>query len=134
MNDEINKGLICPYCGAESELIDSVEIYGTSYGMIRICRPCDAYVGCHANSKKHVAKGRLANKELRVLKIKAHKYFDPLWKRAIEKYGWGKKKARGKAYKWIAEELGIKIKDSHIGFFDIEQCKKVIELCQPYSK
>ena len=42
----ILSGKICPYCGKESELIDSTEIYnGKSYGKMYICRPCDAYVG-----------------------------------------------------------------------------------------
>ncbi|MBO7256277.1 MAG: hypothetical protein J6V04_03005 [Bacteroidales bacterium] len=40
-------GKICPYCGKDSELIDSSEIYGTSYGPMYICRDCDAYVGCY---------------------------------------------------------------------------------------
>ena len=68
-------GKICPYCGKETELIDSAEVYhGVSYGWMYICRPCDAYVGCYKGTKK--ALGRLANAELRKYKHEAHGVFD----------------------------------------------------------
>ena len=31
---QILVGKICPYCGQPTEFVDSVEIYGTSYGMM----------------------------------------------------------------------------------------------------
>lgn len=78
----INSGKICPYCSNSTEYIDSVEIYGKSYGMIYICRPCDSWVGVH-NKKSKKALGRLANRDLRNLKKQAHAYLDPLWKKKI---------------------------------------------------
>lgn len=66
---EIITGKVCPYCGNTTDLIDSAEIYGgVSYGMIYICRDCNAYVGCHSGTS--IAKGRLANAELRAAKKK----------------------------------------------------------------
>ena len=75
----IISGKICPYCGRETELIDSSEIYhGVSYGWMYICRPCDAYVGCYNGTTK--ALGRLADAELRKYKHEAHDVFDLIWK------------------------------------------------------
>ena len=36
VTDPILTGKVCPYCGKESELIDSAEVYGQSYGWILI--------------------------------------------------------------------------------------------------
>lgn len=127
---EVKKGQVCPYCGAGSELIDSIEVYRISYGPMYICRPCNAYVGCHKGTTN--ALGRLANKELREWKIKAHAVFDPLWKRKMQQ-GFSKTKSRHKAYTWLASELGIRYRDCHIGFFDVDTCKSVVEICSKYQ-
>lgn len=118
----IMRGEICPYCGKPSKYIDSVEIYGVSYGMIYCCRPCDAYVGVHVGTNR--AKGRLANAGLRKWKREAHKYFDHIWK--SEYMG------RKYAYKWLSGQLGIPAKHTHIGMFGIDTCKKVVATCQNY--
>ena len=112
--------VVCPYCSGRAEYTDSAEVYrGRSYGMIWLCRPCFAYVGCHKGGDKPL--GRLANAELRAWKQKAHRAFDPMWK--------GKKTSRGQAYLWLAEKLQIDRADCHIGMFDVEACKRVVELC-----
>ena len=64
--------------------------------------------------------GRLANAELRAAKSAAHAEFDPLWKE-----GW---MTRKEAYHKLSCELGIPMSDCHIGMFDVEQCRKVIEV------
>jgi hypothetical protein len=114
----INSGRMCPYCHEPSELIDSKEIYGRSYGMAYMCKRCDAYVGTHKGTEE--ALGRLANKDLRTWKKNAHAAFDPLWKeQGVE---------RSQAYVWMANKMGLPIEEAHIGMFDIDQCKKLIEL------
>ena len=96
------KEVFCPYCGKRAEFVDSAEVYhGRSYGMIYLCRPCDAYVGCHGNGKGDSPKGRLANAELRRWKIAAHNAFDPLWK-----FG-PFRGLRNSAYAWLAEQMGV---------------------------
>lgn len=130
--DLIKQGKLCPYCNCESELIDSKEIYGRSYGMAYRCPSCSAYVGCHNGTTN--ALGRLANKELRDCKQKAHAVFDPLWKAKIKKDGCSKHEARKAGYAWLAKELNIDIEDCHIGMFNVQQCQKVYELCLPYYK
>lgn len=129
---------ICPYCGTEAVLHESSAkfYHGRNYGPVWACEPCGAWVGCHPG--KTVPLGRLANAELRKAKIEAHAAFDPLWKRKFRKRvkergpeyrkGW----ARGSGYKWLAGQLGIDRKDCHIGMFDVETCKRVVEVCRPY--
>lgn len=119
----IFKGEVCPYCGKKTELIDSAEIYnGVSYGPIYICRDCDAYVGCYKNTNKSL--GRLANAELREAKKFAHAIFDKIWK--------NKYKTRVGAYSWLSREMDVPTEFTHIGMFDVEQCKKVVELSIDY--
>lgn len=112
----IIKGEICPYCKGGTEFVDSSVIYGKSYGMIYLCRKCDAYCGVHKGTK--VSLGRLANKELRHWKKEAHKYFDATWK---------KKRNRSEMYARLAKHLELPPEYCHIGMFSIETCKKVIE-------
>lgn len=122
----------CPYCGDVAKLFQSsAHLYnGKDWGPVWECQCCHAYVGCHPGTNK--ALGRLANKDLRVWKMRAHAAFDPLWKykRAQKRSGW--KKARGTGYKWLAKQLGIEFDECHIGYFDIEKCKRVVEICQPH--
>jgi hypothetical protein len=97
--------------------------------MIYYCAPCQAWVGVHKGTNK--ALGRLANAELREWKKEAHKYFDPLWQAKI-KQGYTKTQARRRAYKWLSQQMGIPVKETHIGMFDVDQCKQVVEICKRY--
>lgn len=115
---QIFHGEICPYCEAKPEYVDSSVIYGQSYGMIYLCRQCRAYVGVHKGTDQ--ALGRLANKELREQKKKAHAAFDPLWQDRHMK--------RKDAYDWLSQKLGTPREYTHIGMFSVETCKKVVEL------
>ena len=124
--------VVCDYCGKDAVLTDSSEVYRKSYGLIWLCRPCGAWVGIHKDSKKRLPLGRLANKELREAKIIAHSYFDYLWKLKQESQGIPKRKARGKAYKWLASNLEIPMANCHIGMFDVADCLRVVEICKPY--
>jgi len=109
----------CDYCGRPAKLVDSSLVYGKSYGMIYYCAPCRAWVGVHKGTTKPL--GRLANKELREWKKAAHAAFDPLWK--------GGKMKRNAAYTWLAKQMGLPVKRTHIGMFDINECKKVVKIC-----
>jgi len=137
MNSDINTGLICPYCGNKSVYTDSSVIYGTSYGMIYLCSPCQAYVGVHKGDETHPQKalGRLANKELREAKKEAHFYFDKIAKTSLINTIWTeyvpKVSNRNKAYLWLSNQMGIERELCHIGMMDVEQCKKVVEICKP---
>lgn len=113
--------VICPYCGAQAEYTDSKDIYhGHSYGMIYICRACDAYVGVHNGSD--MPKGTLANAELRYWRRLAHAAFDPLWQSGAFY------RRRNAAYSWLSEKMVLPKEETHIGRFDIEACKKLINI------
>ena len=128
----INSGKICPYCSKETELVPSAEIYGPDmpdFGFLYLCRPCFAYVGCHKGSTE--ALGRIANTELRQMKKMAHAAFDPIWKHPMfAMTGYTKLEARTGCYLWLSIMMGLDINDTHIGYFDVEQCKTVIHICE----
>ena len=129
---DILTGRICPYCNGETEFIDSKVLYssGISYGMVYACRLCDAWVGVHKGTRR--ALGRLADKELRAWKKEAHRWFDLIWKND------GKtrkvRKARSAAYRWLARLMNIDPAFCHIGMFDVDQCKMVVQLFREYYK
>jgi hypothetical protein len=112
--------MICPYCNKPAELKDSSVIYGKSYGLIYICFPCNAYVGTHRGTSTPL--GTLANSELRKLRKQCHSIFDLIWKSG--------KMSRFEAYVWLSKQLKIDINQCHIGMFDVDQCKKVMEVLQ----
>jgi len=112
--------MICPYCNQSAELKDSSVIYGKSYGLIYICFPCNAYVGTHRGTNTPL--GTLANSELRKLRKQCHSIFDIKWKSG--------KMSRFEAYVWLSKQLKIDINQCHIGMFDVDQCKKVMEVLQ----
>lgn len=113
--------VICPYCGERAEFVDSKIVYGKSYGKIYLCRKCLAYVGVHKGTDKPL--GRLANAELRYWKKAAHAAFDPIWK-------YGRFRGyRNAAYGWLAGRMGLPVEETHIGMFDVAQCKKAIQIC-----
>ena len=125
----------CPYCGQLSRFLPSSEaIYGAGrdFGPAYYCEPCQAWVGAHRESLEPL--GRLANKELRVLKIRTHAAFDPLWRDLAAAYpeangvyaGAQRRAARSRAYRWLAEQLHIKVEDCHVGAFDPELCRRAM--------
>lgn len=113
---------ICPYCSQRSELVGGLEVYPHRPDLASkhfyLCRPCAAYVGCHPGGCLPL--GRLADAELRTWKQRAHRAFDPLWKNGSMR--------RKEAYRWLSKVLGIPEDETHIGMFDVHQCKRVVEV------
>lgn len=110
--------VICPYCNKEAVWCENKAIYGRNYGksyMCYYCADCNAYVGCHNNTRMPL--GTMANKELREWRRKAHAVIDPLWK--FGKY------RRGAVYAKLAKHFGREV---HVGESDIETCKQIINL------
>lgn len=113
----------CPYCNKPAPWVENKEKYGRNYGksyMCYWCKDCDAYVGCHENTKRPL--GTMANKELREWRIKAHGAIDWLWK--------SKRMKRHNMYKLLKEKMG---RDIHIGESDIETCKEIIKKFSPHN-
>ena len=117
-------GLLCPYCVGKPELVGGDVIYPHRPDLYEkrfyLCRPCNAYVGCYPGTTNPL--GRLANAELRKAKNTAHAAFDPLWMTGKQK--------RKEAYAWLASQIGVDVKDCHIGMFDVEVCRRVVEVCR----
>ncbi len=112
----------CPYCNNPSILVTGDDLYPhipalRSKSFYR-CAPCKAHVGCHPGTTKPL--GRLANAELRRLKMDAHAAFDHLWA--------GGRMKRASAYKWLAGALGIDPKTCHIGMFNEDECRAVVDV------
>ena len=120
--------IACDYCGSEAMLVDGTVIYSHRSDLHHLrfwqCKPCDAWVGCHKETDKPL--GRLADRELREAKRGAHIAFDELWKRTTPAGSFD----RSGAYKWLAKQLGITREQCHIGLFDLNTCRKVVELCE----
>lgn len=116
--------IACPYCGEQAPLTHSREVYGRDYGWLYLCRPCNAYVGCHKGTTK--AKGSPANRALREARKATHRRFDPIWR--VEGMH------RKSAYKWLADALGIDGKDCHIGMFDVDTCNRAIKICTEFTQ
>jgi hypothetical protein len=108
----------CPYCGGDAEWISNEAVYGRRYGhswMIWLCRPCEAFVGCHKNTQKPL--GTLARRDLRRLRIAAHGHIDPLWRSGRYR--------RKTVYRALARVFGREV---HIGEADEETCRRILEL------
>lgn len=112
---------VCPYCKSAAVLTDGAEVYPNRPRLVQtrlwICRACDAYVGCHDGTINPL--GTLANKALRVSRMRVHELFDPIWM--------SKKMKRGQAYGEMAAKLGIDRRRCHIGMFDEAMCKRAID-------
>ena len=109
--------MICPYCNKEAEWVENKKIYGKNFGksyMAWFCKECDAYVGCHNNTKRPL--GTMANKELRTARIQAHEVINPLYENG--------KRSRNYVYKVLSDAFGEVI---HIGESDIQKCEEIIK-------
>jgi hypothetical protein len=108
----------CSYCGRPAEWVPNSEVYGRNYGksyMIWLCRPCDAYVGCHNNTKN--PKGRLfANRPLHAARRAAHAVIDPIWQSGVY--------TRATVYKRLNEAFGREI---HVAGSDEQTCHDIIK-------
>ena len=113
----------CDYCRKPAVMQTGNQVYthrpDLKDKLFWVCEPCCARVGCHQGTTKPL--GRLANSKLRYWKRQAHSAFDPLWRSGDKK--------RNQAYRWLAREMKIDRDLCHIGLFNIEECKKVIEIC-----
>ena len=117
----MEKPTICRYCGSPVVYTSNAEIYGKEYGTGKcyLCRNCRAFVGVHPGTDTPL--GTLANEELREWRKEAHFWFDRIWKKPT------RITTRYNAYGYLAKKMGLPREETHIGMFEIEQCKKVIE-------
>jgi len=102
--------LECPECGAEMRLIDSRN--GMFYSCVNF-PDCKTTHGCHKDGSPLGIPG---NKETRLARIEAHRWFDALWKT--------KKLTRGKSYRMLQDFMHMDRDACHIGRFTKVECEK----------
>lgn len=122
--------VICHHCEGEAQLVGGKEIYPYRPDLFNLkfylCKRCKAWVGTHKNSPKHAPLGRLATKEEREFRTRAHFFFDKLWQE--------KGMTRQSAYRWLQLVTHLSESDAHIGKFNIKQCKLVITKSIEWSR
>ena len=107
--------VICADCGADMALRDSR--YGKFWGCTNF-PDCRGTHGAHPNGEPL---GKPATAEVKQLRIAAHEAFDATWQ--------GTRK-RTTAYQWLARKMKLYHGQCHIGRFDAEKCRQVIEICK----
>lgn len=112
--------IYCCNCEKEldCELVKGSVIYPHRQDLSHLnfyrCPKCKQYIGCHPNSTRPL--GVIPTQEMKKARIIIHAMIDPLWKQG--------KITRGKLYRLIADELGIK--HYHTGWTkSIKQCRDV---------
>lgn len=115
----------CTLCGSKNiRYTSNAEIYnGKQYGngYCYLCDNCGGSVGVH-DIKNKIPLGRFANKELKQLKMVCHQKFDPLWKNT--------KFNRTDCYGYLANELGLMLRETHFGWFDKEYLEKALNVLE----
>lgn len=105
----------CPDCGGNMEMRRGR--FGYFLGCARYPK-CKGAHGVHQKTRKPL--GKPADKATREARIEAHAAFDGFW----SSRGWD----RTAGYCWLADKMGMRVDDCHIGQFDKEQCNIVIGL------
>lgn len=118
---------ICRYCGGVVHLVPASKVYGSAAKRLGIerekfyqCQNCNARVGCHKGTVRPL--GNLANEVLRMKRMETHQVFDGFWK--------ARGMSRTQGYKWMAKKLRLSEERAHIGGFEMDQCQKLINLCE----
>lgn len=102
----------CPYCHAECDYADNAEVYRRSYGMMYICRPCEAFVGVHKGTDNPL--GRPAKKNLRLQRRISHGLIDVFWRTGLFK--------RGEVYKALQVAMELEWKENHVAMWGMRTC------------
>lgn len=120
---------VCNICGEEAVRESShMEIYGRVYSdwpYNYLCECCGAYVGMHPFT--NIPLGTLADTELRDLRKHSKYYFNKIWEEECLL-------SRSDAYVELAKLMGIPAEQCHFGWFDKDQCRLAMEVCQDYLR
>lgn len=124
----------CSDCPGAVVLVSGLVIYphrpDLDHKQFWRCESCGAYVGCHPGTEHPL--GSPAGPATRAARNAAHAAFDPLWKAKMARENVRKHVARGAAYRWLADALGIDPSACHIGMMDEATALRVVDLCLPY--
>lgn len=108
--------LDCPEDGCGSKLVLRPSRYGVFYG-------CPKYPECPGACSAHKDTGKPmgypADGPTKKARMRAHRYFDRLWKEE----GF----SRGEAYDWIQKTMDLTADEAHIAKFDIAKCEELVD-------
>jgi len=94
----------------------------TRFGTRWACPCAECTVACWSGGTSTPA-----DEPTREMRHQAHLAFDPLFR------GKGRE-VRAQVYMSLAVYMGLSQEETHIGYFGIEQCARVIEFCENYRK
>src|SRR6478672_866777 len=111
-------GIACGDCGAPMRLrtrnSDGKPFWGCSRWPT-----CQGTHGAHPDGEPY---GVPADKETRQARIEAHRVFAAAWR--------ARGMTKGQAYAWLSDMMGISRNAAHIGRFNAEWCRKLVERVQ----
>jgi len=126
---------VCVECGRLAERVKGDRIYPHRADLHRKsfyrCE-CGAYVGCHPFTR--IALGKPAGPATRAARNEAHRSFDALWRRKMDRDGCDQTQARNAAYAWLAEQMGLEPGCCHIGWMTADEARRVVEVCAPFQR
>lgn len=131
-HDQRATPLPCAECGKEAAtLVDGARIYPHRPDLHRrsfwLC-DCGAYCGCHPGTTFPL--GAPAGRDTRAARVAAHDAFDPMWKVKAVRDNLPPHVARQAGYLWLADALGVDVRDCHISHMTAAQAMRVVELCE----
>lgn len=121
---------VCDVCHSKDVVLTTREVLGIrrnytgwEWPVIWFCIDCGAAVGTHQGTETPL--GKMAHSNVRMLRIVAHRAFDPIWKRGFM--------SRDEAYQWMHEKLNIP-ENAHIGTIGELDLIKLTELSNQYIR
>jgi len=117
----------CGECGAPTGLVDGATIHPRRADLAHLrfyACGCGAYVGVHAGTLQPL--GTPAGPATRAARTAVHRVFDPLWRDRADA---SRTVARRDAYRWLADRLGIRFEDCHIGMMDRPMVERARAAC-----
>jgi len=124
-DEKMKRKIIKCHCGAHAMKRPASVVHGDKAQgkYLYICSrypACDSYVGVHKKNLEPL--GTLANKEMRLKRIEAHRIFNRLWESGLMK--------KWEAYSWLAATLCLNRQQAHIALFSVYMCNEVIAECK----
>jgi hypothetical protein len=116
----------CIECGKNPRMVRGDAIYPHRNDLHWMCFwlcECGAYVGSHEQTNEPL--GSPAGPATRTARSQAHAAFDPIWRER-------RLMTREKAYRWLAEKMGMDRDLCHIAQMSEVQAKQVVSIVRRF--